>query len=130
MFCGSSSRCRELVCIVRLWYFLIILTYFFVNEPTIYREVVLFSSILSVYASYTSISILCMQTAMALATLLICSDSPGHSLLNSTISFHLYHFRVTHRNADIIYIVSFHMRNMLPLRHDCLSLRQFRFFRY
>ena len=28
MFCGSSSRCRRLVCSVWLWYCLIILTYF------------------------------------------------------------------------------------------------------
>ena len=28
LFCGFSSRCRGLICSARLWYFLIILTYF------------------------------------------------------------------------------------------------------
>ena len=29
MFCSSTSRCRGLVCVVRLWHFLIILTCFY-----------------------------------------------------------------------------------------------------
>ena len=30
--CGSSLRCRELFCIVRLWYFLIIFNYFLIVQ--------------------------------------------------------------------------------------------------
>ena len=37
MLYGSSSRCCGLVCIVLLWYFLIILTFFFIN-PFSYQE--------------------------------------------------------------------------------------------